>query len=149
MERYLNSVDSDYGFSVAKKLISFRNTEKGFRLAGTPAEDEAADWIVEEMKRIGLQEVTKEELCADSWDFREATVTVLSSEKPAVMEACSFSFLEGTEAEGVAGEVVYVGDGTKDNYKGIDVDGKIVLIDTWCESSHIYGYGQRSGNIYR
>ena len=33
MENYLQKVDSDYGFSVAKKLISFRNTEKGFRLA--------------------------------------------------------------------------------------------------------------------
>lgn len=60
MENYLQKVDSDYGFSVAKKLISFRNTEKGFRLAGTRAENEAADWIAEEMKSIGLQEVTKE-----------------------------------------------------------------------------------------
>ena len=81
MENYLQKVDSDYGFSVAKKLISFRNTEKGFRLAGTRAENEAADWIAEEMKSIGLQEVTKESLRADSWDFREATVTVLSPNK--------------------------------------------------------------------
>ena len=130
MEHYLQKVDSDYGFSVAKKLISFRNTEKGFRLAGTRAENEAADWIAEEMKSIGLQEVTKESLRADSWDFREATVTVLSPNKSESMEVCSFTFLEGTAPEGITGEVVYVGDGTRGNYQGIDVKDKIVLIDT-------------------
>lgn len=138
MENYLQKVDSDYGFSVAKKLISFRNTEKGFRLAGTRAENEAADWIAEEMKSIGLQEVTKESLRADSWDFREATVTVLSPNKSESMEVCSFPFLEGTAPEGITGEVVYVGDGTRGNYQGIDVKDKIVLIDT--DAYYTYWY---------
>lgn len=138
MEKYLQKVDSNYGLSIAEKLITFRNIEKGFRLAGTQAENEAADWIVEEMEKIGLQDVTKESLCADSWDFRQASVTVLFPEKIKAMEACSFTFLEGTEPEGITGEVVYVGDGTKGNYEGIEVKDKIVLMDT--DAYYTYWY---------
>lgn len=139
MEKYLQKVDSDYGFAIAKKLLKFKNTEKGFRLAGTQAENDAADWIVAEMKRIGLENVTKASLRADSWDFRSATVNVITPEQMFdSMEACSFTFLEGTSQEGITGEVIYVGDGTIHNYEGIDVKDKIVLIDT--DAYHSYWY---------
>lgn len=137
--KYLNSVDSDYGFKIAVKLTEFKTTTDGFRLAGTFAESAAADWIVKEMKRIGLEEVTKESISVDAWDFREASVVVRSSDgMECMMKAASFPCLPGTSNEGIEGDIAYVHDGTKKYYNEEDVRGKIVFIDT--DAYHSYWY---------
>lgn len=130
-EKYLEKVDSNYGLEVTKKITTFKSQEKGFRIAGTPAENAAAEWISQEMKRIGLKEVSKDSFPVDAWEFKGGSVTI---EQPAgitkEMEIASFTCSPGTKAEGLTGDVVYVGYGTKADYEGLDVKDKIVLIDT-------------------
>lgn len=138
-EKYIQEVDSDYGFAVAKKLLEFKTNPYGFRLAGTPAENEAADWIAQEMKDIGLQEVAKVGFPVDAWEFKGAQVIVSTpSGELTPMEVGSFSCLEGTTDKGLDGEVVYVGDGTALNYNELNVKDKIVLIDT--DAYHTFWY---------
>lgn len=138
-QRYLEAVDSNYGYHIAVKLTEFKATPSGFRLAGTDVENAAADWIAEEMKKIGLADVKKEDVTVDSWDFRGASLTVMpTAHAPLIMEAGSFPCIAGTSDEGVEGRVVYAGDGSAANYDNVDVTGKIVLIDT--DGYHSYWY---------
>lgn len=134
---YLKALDSEYGFRIAKELLKFKTTKAGFRNAGTSAENKAADWFVEEMEQIGLSGVTKESIDVDAWEFHGATVKIEDPEFD-VMHCGSFPGLEGTAEEGITGQVVYVGEGTSKDYKGIDVKDKIVLIDT--DAYYTYWY---------
>lgn len=137
--KFIKCIDSEYGFNVAKKLLEFKSTPQGFRIAGTEAEKKAAEWIYDEMKGIGLHDVQIKDIPVDSWDFRDASVSILSPENVYhTMRGGSFACLPGTPEEGIVGEVIYVGDGTKTNYDGIDVRDKIVLIDTDAYYSYWY-----------
>lgn len=139
MEKYIHYVDSQYGYEIAKKLLEFKTIPEGFRLAGTAAEYEAGKWIADEMRQIGLKDVTIEAFPVDAWEFKGASVMVNSSERETeTLRAGSFTCLEGTSEEGISGELVYVGVGTKEQYEGVDVKGKIVLVDT--DSYHTYWY---------
>ena len=139
MKQYLKHVDSDYGYSVALKITEFKTTEYGFRIAGTDAEEKAGLWIADEMKRIGLQEVTVREFPVDCWDFRGAYVNVNAPEvdQPR-MFAGSFPGIQGIGDQKIDGEVVYVSEGTKKCYQNLDVRDKIVLIDT--DGYHSYWF---------
>lgn len=123
-DKFSDYVDTEYSIELTKKLASFE-----FRIAGTEMQRAAADWIVEEMKKINLQNVTKESFPIDSWGFKSATVDILGAE-PVRCEGSTMVPLNGTDADGVTAEVVYVGDGTKAWYDKVDVTGKIVFMDT-------------------
>lgn len=133
LKKYLKHVDSDYGYSVALKITEFKSTERGFRIAGTDAEEKAGLWIAGEMKRIGLQDVTIREFPVDCWDFRGAYVNVNMPkiEQPRLF-AGSFPGIQGIGNQKIDGEVVYVSEGTKECYQDLEVKDKIVLVDTEC-----------------
>ena len=139
-KHFLDSVDSEYGFGVAKDLTRFKTMPDGFRTAATSAENDAADWIREVMTAIGLTDVQKEDLDADLWEFHGAEVVIRSRNgMQRTMKAGSFPGLHGTQPEGITGEVVYVGSGAATDYEESGVAGKIVLVDTNAYDSHWYG----------
>ena len=61
----------------------------------------------------------------DAWEVKGASVTIGNRE----LTASQIAGVPGTPAGGVTGEVVYVGLGTAADYEGLDVKGKIVLVD--------------------
>ncbi len=123
-EEYAAHVNTDYAVELTRKLASFN-----FRVAGTKAQRDAADWIADEMKKINLQNVTRESFPIDSWGFKSATAHILEPEA-FCCEGSTMVPLNGTDEEGVTAEVVYIGDGTKKWYDKTDVKGKIVFMDT-------------------
>lgn len=128
-QKYQGAASADYAHSVALELIKFTNSELGGRNAGSDAEHKAADYLAAEMKKIGLQEVGKDEYPVVKWQFNGASLQVVS---PAgeTKTIKPYSYASGaTPAEGITGELVYVVKGTKDDYTGKNVKGKIVLID--------------------
>ena len=73
LNAFYESVDADYSYDVMQKLISFQtNEDLGFRTAGSAAEKEAAEYIEDEMKAIGLENVNKEPITVDSFTFKNA-----------------------------------------------------------------------------
>ncbi|MCZ2259876.1 hypothetical protein [Sporosarcina sp. G11-34] len=79
-DNYLSVVDVEYAFEFAKSLEQFKTNEKlGFRTAGSVEEIEIGEQIGEEMKRIGLVEVTKDEFKVDMWEFEKADLTFTDS----------------------------------------------------------------------
>ena len=137
---YLRCVDSAFGFEIAKKLTEFKTNDQGFRTAGTPAEKEAAEWIGQTMQEVGLTGVTIESFDADAWEFHGATVELTDEAgHTSRLEAGSFPGLPDFSSEDIRGLLVYAADGTAKAYEGLDVSGKIVLIDT--DAYHSWWYG--------
>ena len=74
-EAYLKAVDIDYSYHLAKKMEEFKsNLVLGYRTAGSKAEFDTGEFLKEEMERIGLSDIHKDELCLDSWEFEKAVV---------------------------------------------------------------------------
>ena len=127
---YLTAVDVDYAFEFTKSLEEFKSNEKlGYRTAGSDAELKTGVKIAEEMKKIGLTEVTKDEFKVDTWEFEKADLTFTDAngkEHLAVLGGYQVNF----DTNGVKElEIVYAGKGTADDLAELDIKGKLVLID--------------------
>jgi hypothetical protein len=107
---------------------------EAWRLAGSEAEHEAADYLKAEMERIGLQNVAKEGFPVHAYEFRGASVQVLSPKRSEKMLASGHAGMDGTGRKGLTGEIVYVGLGRMQDYEALEAAGKsavgkIVLVD--------------------
>lgn len=126
-ESFLSATSADYAYDVALELSTnpdFFNSELGGRNAGSDAEHATADYLASLMEEIGLTDVEKAAADCDRWQFNGDSLTVDGEEYTVYSYATA-----STPAEGLTAEIVYVGDGTMWDYEGLDVTGKIVLID--------------------
>ena len=126
-ESFLSAASADYAYDVALELSTnpdFFNSELGGRNAGSDAEHATADYLAGLMEEIGLSDVEKAAADCDRWQFNGASLTVDGEEYTVYSYATA-----STPVEGLTAEIVYVGDGTMWDYEGLDVTGKIVLID--------------------
>lgn len=119
-------IDVDYTRKVMEDLVALGSSSLGFRATGTRADFQAVNYIVNEMEKIGLQDVDKEEVPVDAWEFKGASLTVKSPVQMEI-EASSFAGVQGTGRRGITGELVFVGSSYSSDYEGLDVEGKIVL----------------------
>ncbi len=129
-ENYLSKVDVTYAKDFAKSLSEFKSNEKlGYRPAGSDAEIAAGNKIFDEMKKIGLEEVTRDEFTVDKWEFKNADMTFTDKdgkEYNAVLGGYQTTFITDGPQEFT---VVYAGTGSKTDLEGIDVTDKLVLVD--------------------
>lgn len=128
-EKFVGAVDVDYAYEIAVKLADFVNSELGGRNSGSQAEHDAAEYLAAQMERIGLSEVGKDQFTAAKWQFNGAELTVIEpdGEEKSIKP---YSYASGgTSPEGITAELIYAGTGIKDDYEGLDVKDKIVLVD--------------------
>ncbi len=129
-QAYLDKVDVDYSYDLAVKLEDIRSNEKlGYRTAGSDAEIATGDMLKEEMERIGLQNVTKDEFTLDTWTFTGAQLSFTDSTgevQTAELGGYQTDFVtDGAEVY----TVIDGGRGTEADLAGLDVTGKLVLVD--------------------
>lgn len=127
---YLDNVDVDYAFEVAKSLEEFKTNEKlGYRTAGSDAEIKTGNTIYEEMNRIGLEDVTRDKFTVDKWEFEKADMIFKDkdgNDHLAVLGGYQTNF----DTNGFKKfEIVYARKGTKHDLADLDVTGKLVLVD--------------------
>ena len=132
---YTSKVDHSFAYDIAYTLSydeTLLSNEMGWRTAGSDAEHAAADYLVEKMNEIGLQDVEKVPVTVDKWQFNDASLTIAGTEID-IMPASYAT--NGTDADGITAEIVDVGFGGAADYEGLDVEGKIVLcgVDQWNE----------------
>ena len=120
------SIEVDYLRHVTETLTSFGDTPIGFRPGGSPANERAADWIADEMRRVGIRRVDKLAVPIDRWVFLGGSVAVDGGPTHPVS---SWGGVAGTPAGGIHAEVIDVGRGRAVDYEGVDATGKIVLVD--------------------
>ncbi len=129
-DAYLSAVDVDYAYEFTKSLGEFKTNEKlGYRTAGSEAEIKTGEKIGQEMERIGLEEVTKDEFTLDTWTFEKADLTFTDEngeEHLAVLGGYQVNFDTGGEKEF---DIIYGGKATAEDLEGLDIEGKLVLID--------------------
>lgn len=126
---FVQKADESFGYDVACKLAYDKElqstAEYGWRMAGSEAEHKAADYLSELMTDIGLEDVEKVPITVDSWEFRGGSLTIDGTD----LEMVPYPYAtNGTDENGLTAEIVDVGTGTMDEYEGIDVKGKIVLV---------------------
>ena len=123
----LADLDVTYVKQITRGLGTIGSTPLGFRVFGTPADRQTANYLADEMRRIGLEDVAVEELTGDGWLFKGATVQAKGAGLNETFKGSSLGGVPGTGYAGVSGEIVSVGYGTAPEYEGKDVAGKIVF----------------------
>lgn len=127
---YLDKVDIGYSYNLAQKLEEICSNETlGYRTAGSEAELATGDLLKAEMERIGLQNVTKDEFTLDTWTFTRARLRftdTAGAEHTAELGGYQTQFMtDGAESF----TVIDGGQGTEADLAGLDVAGKLVLVD--------------------
>ncbi|MHA1209714.1 MAG: M28 family peptidase [Candidatus Freyarchaeota archaeon] len=97
----------------------------GIRRPGTAADAKAEDYIVKKLEEFGLTEVEKQPYQFSGWEADEWGLTVREEEIPCFYTP-NTAF---TDRDGVETEIVYVGDGSADEFEATSVKGKIVLVN--------------------
>jgi hypothetical protein len=126
---YAYGIDGTYSYSYGEFEFPTGSGLMAWRPVGSSAADEYSDYLMKEMKSIGLKDVKKEAFPAQGFDYGGASVQIVSPFQGDVWLAASHAGLPGTPPNGITADLVYVGLGTKDDYQGIDVTKKLVLID--------------------
>jgi Iap family predicted aminopeptidase len=111
---------------VVERLASIGSHTLGFRVAGTPEEREAVEFIAGEMRSLGLENVVEESVPVDGWRLEDAFVEVADGTR---IEGASFGGVPETGAHGVEGELVRVGRGGRKQLDRLDVGGKVALVE--------------------
>lgn len=129
-EKYREYLDVSWSYRLAKRMEEIcSNPKLGYRTAGSAAELATGDMLAEEMKRIGFPKVYKDAIQVDSWEFQKAELTFSDTdgkEKMVWLGAYQTQFVtNGPRQFGL----VYAGKGTSSDYEGMDVSGKLVLVD--------------------
>ncbi len=105
-------------------------TPLGPRVAGTPREKQAADYIAEQFASFGLpvvQQPVPDDIVA--WEGGEARLRILGPGDVEELTACPVLGSVPTPPEGIEAEVVYGGRGMLADYEGLDLAGKVILHD--------------------
>lgn len=98
----------------------------GPRFSGTPELERAIDWIVEEMKRDGLENVHTEPVMVPRWVRGQESATLLS---PRAAELHMLGLGGSVGTPGVEAEVLVVGSFDELSRRAAEARGKIVLFD--------------------
>ena len=130
VQAYLDKVDVDYSYDLALKLEEERSNEKlGFRTAGSDAELATGDMLKAEMERIGLQNVAKDEFTLDTWTFTGAQLSFTDASGAAYTAELGGYQTDFVTDGAQSFTVIDGGRGTEADLAGLDVSGKLVLVD--------------------
>lgn len=136
VKAYLENVDMEYAYNLTEKLAydeEYWDNDLGWRTSGSDAEHKCADFLVKEMKKIGLEDVEKVGTPVDKFQFNDSALTIKGTDIDLMPAAYQCN---GTDEDGITAEIVDVGKGFEADYKGKDVEGKIVLaeVNQWDEA---------------
>jgi hypothetical protein len=123
------AVDLDFSKDVMERLsVLGDDPSTGFRTAGSPAEAEAAAIVEAAMRRAGLQNITRDSAPVDAWTFEGASL-VFENRKGEQEQIVLGGYPVNLIAEKQALMLVDGGAGKAADYEGLDVRGKLVLLN--------------------
>jgi len=140
---YAYAIDWTYSYDYGEFEFPAGSGLMAWRGVGSEPAHEYADYLVKEMKNIGLKDVKKEAFPAHAYNYGGASVQIVSPVQGDVWLAAGHGGLPGTPPNGITADIVYVGLGTKYDYESKDVAGKLVLVDVseeemfWLQYPHM------------
>ncbi|MBN1622850.1 MAG: M20/M25/M40 family metallo-hydrolase [Clostridia bacterium] len=108
-------------------IISTISAEDGGRIAGFAGEAKTAEYIKGKFKDIGL-EVSTQSFPVMAFACDNAELRIISGSDDLAYGVKVLTFSAPTADDGVSAEIIPIGLGAVDDYTGLDVSGKIVLI---------------------
>ncbi len=129
-EEYCRKLDIGYSYRLARRMEEYRcNESLGYRTAGSQAEYETGEMLYEEMKRIGLQDVRKDRIKTDCWEFSGARLSYLGADgEEHSFELAGYQTQFDTQGPKEF-RLVYAGRATSGELERMDIEGKLVLAD--------------------
>lgn len=109
------------------KTVRYMTEHFPYRLAGSPCEAAAAEYVVSRMREYGL-EVDNETFYTYNSDPMYSKVQILQPEFQEI-DSLPCAHIRATKPEGEEFDLIYVGDGSYGAYEGLDVAGKMVLVE--------------------
>ena len=140
----ISYIDTDWSYQLAKCMEKEKtNSVLGYRTAGSDAETATGEMLYKEMEQIGLKDVTKDRFTLDGWEFKKA-VLKFTDEAGQTHEFQMGGYQTNFETDGFQDyELVYLGKGTAADYEGVNVKGRLVMVeinqrDEWWISFPVY-----------
>ncbi|MEW6273687.1 MAG: M20/M25/M40 family metallo-hydrolase [Bacillota bacterium] len=97
----------------------------GDRFIGTVGDEKAITYVEQEFRKYGL-EIVRTPIEVPSFEDRGARIKIIATGEQ--IEAIPAYFSPATPAGGIAAEMVFVNGGEEEDYRSLDVRGKIVLL---------------------
>lgn len=119
------AIDESFMRSLVERMSAIGSSPLGFRVTGTPEDDEVCALLTDTMCSIGLDDVRLEPVPVDGWRFRDARLQAAGES----FACASFGGSPPTPHGGVEAELVYAGRGSRAELARAQVEGRIVLID--------------------
>ena len=127
--------------------------EPRWRLAGNTGFNESIYYVEKILQQAGYKKeqkgeadapltyrIEKRKMARFTWEPVSASLTLEGETKPTLEYSTNHNMMAinsaSTPAEGITAEVVYVGKGTKKDYEGKDVKGKIVFAETGARGAY-------------
>ncbi len=131
---YAYGIDQTYAYDYGELAMPLGEAWRG---AGSDPAHAYAKYLVNEMETIGLQDVSKEGFPVHAYNYGGASVQVVAPDAGDVWLAAGHGGIPGTAESpysnhhdgSITAPIVYVGLGTRFDYAGKEVAGKLVLID--------------------
>ena len=140
---YAYGIDWTYSYEYGEFEYPAGSGLMAWRGVGSEPAHEYADYLAKEMRNIGLKNVKQDAFPAHAYNYGGASVQIKSPVQGDVWTAAGHAGLPGTPSGGITADIVYVGLGTKYDYEGKDVKGKLVLVDVseeemfWLQYPHM------------
>lgn len=118
------------GYSL--ELLSFNTTKLGFKGTGSKADLDSADYLVEQMKEIGLTNVVKEEIVLDGWEVKDALLKIFCGcNEEGELDIKSVGYYPTNMSfDSERLKVFDIADGSDLQYQGKDVKNNLVILST-------------------
>jgi hypothetical protein len=100
------------------------------RIAGTPYDRMAEDWVMNQFKKLGMQDVRRQEIAMKPLWYPTAWSADFTVDGKTANLKSAFPITEspGTKSDGMTASVVWVGLGSAADFNGRSVRGKTVMI---------------------
>ena len=121
-------VNVDYTINLTDRIANLWQKNLGFAVAGSKSSAVQGEYLINEMKKVGLTNVTKDQFPVDAWDYSKLILKVNSPEIRDIAIA-PYAGSVGTNGKDLTTEIVYAGYGTKAELEKANVKGKIVLAE--------------------
>jgi carboxypeptidase Q len=119
-------IDAALRDSAAHRRLSLLADRFGHRMSGAPSLERAIDWIVEEMKKDGFENVHTEPVMVTHW-VRGAESAEVVSPRPIRLHMLGLGRSVGTPAAGITAPVLVVRNFAELRRRGAEAKGKIVV----------------------
>ncbi|MEG0829760.1 MAG: Ig-like domain-containing protein [Anaerovoracaceae bacterium] len=167
VKKIQGKADDKYAKQVTEKLAyEIRDDHTGFITSGSDAEKRAANYLTDEFNKIGLSNVEKVPVVVDKWQFKDAslslkykdshgdkTLNLSNKNKEIVSYASTGTIQQPNKYDWGNMEIVNLKNGFEQDYDGLDVKGKIVLVevnqysDFWIDAPYMEAYEKGAAAI--